>query len=133
MIIVSDYEFMLRLLKQISFESLNISVNFIVQLSKIRISFKFITNTQYLFPRALPRQRDSVFILLQLDLAEFLRVVLKPPERSLVKLIREFALDFTDLSSARVVTQSACHLLVGHGFAVALALAPHLGELLFVL
>lgn len=43
-----------------------------------------------------------------------------------VELVGELAADLDDLSSAAVVPQGARHLLVGHGFAVALALAPAL-------
>ena len=50
-----------------------------------------------------------------------------------VELIREFAAHLDDLPGAAVVSQRPGHLLIGHGLAVALALAPALGQLLLVL
>lgn len=50
-----------------------------------------------------------------------------------VELVCELASHFHDLAGAAVVSQGPCHLLVGHGLAVALALAPALGQLLLVL
>lgn len=50
-----------------------------------------------------------------------------------VELVGQLAPHFHDLPGAAVVPQSSCHLLIGHGLAVALALAPALGQLLFVL
>lgn len=57
----------------------------------------------------------------------------EPVQDVWVKLVRQFAPHFHDLSRAAIVPQSPCHLLVGHGLAVALALAPALGQLLLVL
>lgn len=50
-----------------------------------------------------------------------------------VKLVGQLAPDFHDLASSTVVPQSSCHLLIGHGLAVALSLAPAFSELLLVL
>lgn len=50
-----------------------------------------------------------------------------------VELVSKFAAYFDDLTGAAVVSQSSCHLLIGHGLTVALALAPALSQLLFVL
>ena len=50
-----------------------------------------------------------------------------------VELVRELAAHLEDLARAAVVPQSSGHLLIGHGLAVALALAPALGQLLLVL
>lgn len=50
-----------------------------------------------------------------------------------VELVSQLASHFPDLAGAAVVPQSSCHLLIGHGLAVALALAPALGQLLLVL
>lgn len=49
------------------------------------------------------------------------------------ELVGELASDLPDLAGAAVVAQGSSHLLVGHGLAVALALAPALGQLLLVL
>lgn len=57
----------------------------------------------------------------------------EPVQDVWVELISEFAAHFHDLTGAAVVSQSSCHLLIGHGLAVALALAPALGQLLLVL
>lgn len=57
----------------------------------------------------------------------------EPVQDVWVELVGEFAPHFHDLTGAAVVSQSSCHLLIGHGLAVALALAPALGQLLFVL
>lgn len=57
----------------------------------------------------------------------------EPVQDVRVELVGELAAHFDDLASAAVVPQGSCHLLVGHGFAVALALAPALSQLLFVL
>lgn len=48
------------------------------------------------------------------------------------ELVGQLASDLPDLTGAAVVAQSSGHLLVGHGLAVALALAPALGQLLLV-
>lgn len=50
-----------------------------------------------------------------------------------VKLIGQLASNFHDLTSSTVVPQSSCHLLIGHGLAVAFSLAPAFSELLLVL
>lgn len=57
----------------------------------------------------------------------------EPVQDVWVELVSEFAAHFYDLTGAAVVSQSPCHLLIGHGLAVALALAPALGQLLLVL
>lgn len=57
----------------------------------------------------------------------------KPVQDVWVELVGELAADFDDLAGATVVPQSSCHLLVGHGFAVSLALAPALSQLFLVL
>lgn len=57
----------------------------------------------------------------------------KPVQDVWVKLVGEFAAHFDDLPSAAVVSQSSCHLLIGHGLAVAFALTPALCQLLLVL
>ena len=57
----------------------------------------------------------------------------QPLEDGRVELVGEFAADLDDLAAAAVVAQGARHLLVGHGLAVALALAPALGQPLLVL
>lgn len=49
------------------------------------------------------------------------------------ELVGQLASHFPDLAGAAVVPQGSGHLLVGHGLAVALALAPALGQLLLVL
>lgn len=56
----------------------------------------------------------------------------EPVQDVWVKLVGEFAADFDDLTGAAVVPQSSGHLLVCHGLAVALALAPALSQLLLV-
>lgn len=50
-----------------------------------------------------------------------------------IEAVGELPADFDDLTGAAVVPQGPGHLLVGHGFAVALPPAPHLGHLLLVL
>lgn len=50
-----------------------------------------------------------------------------------VELVRQLAAHFDDFPSATVVSQSPRHLLIGHGLAVAFALAPALCQLLLVL
>lgn len=50
-----------------------------------------------------------------------------------VELVGELAAHLDDLPGAAVVAKGARHLLVGHGFAVALAPAPALSKLLLVL
>lgn len=50
-----------------------------------------------------------------------------------VELVGQLASDLHDLAGAAVVPQSPRHLLIGHGLAVALPLAPALGQLLLVL
>lgn len=50
-----------------------------------------------------------------------------------VELVGQLASDLHDLAGAAVVPQSSRHLLIGHGLAVALPLAPALGQLLLVL
>ena len=57
----------------------------------------------------------------------------QPLEDGRVELVGEFAAHLDDLAAAAVVAQGASHLLVGHGLAVALALAPALGQPLLVL
>lgn len=57
----------------------------------------------------------------------------EPVQDVWVELISEFAAHLDDLTSAAVVSQSSRHLLIGHGLAVALALAPALSQLLLVL
>lgn len=49
------------------------------------------------------------------------------------ELVGQLAPHFPDLAGAAVVPQGSGHLLIGHGLAVALALAPALGQLLLVL
>lgn len=49
------------------------------------------------------------------------------------ELVGQLASDLPDLAGAAVVAQGSGHLLVGHCLAVALALAPALGQLLLVL
>lgn len=49
-----------------------------------------------------------------------------------VKLVGEFATHFHDLACTAVVAEGTCHFLVGHGFAIALALTPALGQFLFI-
>lgn len=56
----------------------------------------------------------------------------EPVQDVWVKLVGEFAADFDDLPSTAVVSQSSCHFLIGHSLAVALTLAPALGQLLLV-
>ncbi len=50
-----------------------------------------------------------------------------------VELVRKLASHFHDLTSAAVVSQSSRHLLIGHGLAVAFALAPALSQFFLVL
>lgn len=50
-----------------------------------------------------------------------------------VKLVGQFASNFYDLAGAAVVPQSPRHLLIGHDLAVALPLAPALGQPFLVL
>lgn len=57
----------------------------------------------------------------------------KPLDDRRVELVGEFAAHLYDFARSAVVAQRPCHLLIGHGLAVALALAPALGQLLFVL
>lgn len=57
----------------------------------------------------------------------------EPVQDVWVELVGEFAAHLDDLTGAAVVSQGSCHLLIGHGLAVALALAPALSQLLFVL
>lgn len=57
----------------------------------------------------------------------------QPVQDVCVELVSEFTPHFPDLTGAAVVSQSSRHLLIGHGLAVALALAPALGQLLLVL
>ena len=61
------------------------------------------------------------------------KVGAEPLQDDGVELVGELAADLGDLAGAAVVAESARHLLVGHGLAVALAPAPALGQLLFVL
>lgn len=57
----------------------------------------------------------------------------QPVQDVWVELVGKFSSHFDDLTSAAVVSQSSGHLLIGHGLAVAFALAPTLGQLLLVL
>lgn len=57
----------------------------------------------------------------------------EPVQDVWVELVSEFAAHLDDLTGAAVVSQSSRHLLIGHGLAVALALAPALSQLLLVL
>lgn len=50
-----------------------------------------------------------------------------------VELVGQLASDLYNLAGAAVVPQRPRHLLIGHGLAVALPLAPTLGQLLLVL
>lgn len=50
-----------------------------------------------------------------------------------VELVGQLASDLHDLAGAAVVPQRPRHLLIGHGLAVALPLAPAFGQLLLVL
>lgn len=55
-----------------------------------------------------------------------------PPQDVAAELVREFLLDLFDLAGLAVVAQGSGHLLVGHFLAVALLLAPAVGECLLV-
>lgn len=57
----------------------------------------------------------------------------EPVQDVWVELVSQFAPHFHDLTGAAVVPQGSCHLLIGHGLSIALALAPTLGQLLLVL
>ncbi|KAG9345667.1 hypothetical protein JZ751_008811 [Albula glossodonta] len=61
------------------------------------------------------------------------RCMVQPLQDQRVELVGELAADLHYLPCPAVVAQCTCHLLVGHGLAVALARTPALSQLLLVL